>query len=156
MKIRLVYIQSSKEPWAESAEELYAKKLSGFGKFEVLPIKAKSLSRGDSETKKKAESDLLLSKLEPSDINFLFDERGRQYGDSRLFANHIKKQIESSRRMSFFIGGAFGVTEEARSQFTEVLSLSNLVMNHHLAKTMVLEQLYRTMTIIKGIPYHND
>ncbi|MEO0337084.1 MAG: 23S rRNA (pseudouridine(1915)-N(3))-methyltransferase RlmH [Pseudomonadota bacterium] len=155
MKIRLIYIQSSKEPWAEEAESLYEQKLKAFGQIEILALKAKSHARAAADQKKLEESKLLLSKLETQDINVLFDEGGKVFGSSVLFSEELGKMIETSRRLSFFIGGAYGVEEKAKSEFQNVWSFSGLTMNHHLAKTVALEQIYRAMTILKGLPYHN-
>ncbi|NQZ00828.1 MAG: 23S rRNA (pseudouridine(1915)-N(3))-methyltransferase RlmH [Bdellovibrionales bacterium] len=156
MKLRLIYIQSSKEPWAEMAESLYAKKLKAFGQFEVLALKAKSHSRAASNQKKHDESVLLVEKIDPQDINILFDEKGQRFSSSIEFSDTLKKHIESSRRLSFFIGGAFGVDDQFKSKFTQCWSFSALTMNHHLAKTVAFEQIYRGVTIIKGLPYHNN
>ena len=156
MNARLVYIQSSKESWAEEAGALYEKKLKGFGQFELLAVKAKSMGRESSEKKKSLESELLVSKIENSDMNILLDEAGRSFADSIEFSKWIEKGFENHRRISFFIGGAYGVSEEYKNNFNHSVSLSGFTMNHHLAKTVLLEQFYRALTILKGIPYHNS
>lgn len=155
MKLRLIYIQSSKERWAEEAEALYTRKLTAFGDFEVIALKAKSHARSAAEQKKLEESKLLASKLEPQDINILFDETGKQFRSSLEFSRELQKHLETSRRISLFIGGAYGVDEDLAPQFFLKWSFSGLTMNHHLAKTVALEQVYRALTILKGIPYHN-
>jgi 23S rRNA pseudoU1915 N3-methylase RlmH len=86
MKLRLLYIQSSKEPWAEAAEAIYAKKLRAFGQFEALALKAKSHARAAAELKRSEESQLLASRLEPHEINVLFDERGKSFSSSESFS----------------------------------------------------------------------
>lgn len=156
MKMRLLYIQSSKESWAEAAEDVYHKKIKAFGQFEVLSLKAKSHSRAAADQKKAEETKLILSKLDSQDINILFDEKGHRFSSSLAFANDLQNCIESSRRISFFVGGAYGVDPEARTQFQKIWSFSNLTMNHHLAKIVALEQVYRALTILKSIPYHNQ
>lgn len=155
MNARLVYIQSSREPWAEEALELYTKKLKGFGGFETLALKAKSIGRDNAEKKKRLESELLASKIENSDLNILLDENGKPFPNSIAFSDLIAKGFESHRRISFFVGGAYGVSDEQKNRFDRLVSLSGLTMNHQLAKVVILEQFYRSLTIIKGIPYHN-
>jgi 23S rRNA (pseudouridine1915-N3)-methyltransferase len=155
MKLRLLYIQSSKEPWAEAAEAIYAKKLRAFGQFEALALKAKSHARAAAELKRSEESQLLASRLEPHEINVLFDERGKSFSSSESFSGQFQQMLETSKRINLFIGGAYGVDARLHQQFHFIWSFSGLTMNHHLAKTVALEQVYRAMTIIKGIPYHN-
>jgi 23S rRNA (pseudouridine1915-N3)-methyltransferase len=53
------------------------------------------------------------------------------------------------------IGGAFGVSDEVRQKSHRVISLSELTMNHLVAESVLLEQIYRSYTILNRIPYHN-
>ena len=156
MRVRLVYIQSSKEPWAELAENLYSRKLAAFCQFETLALKAKSHGRSDHQKKKSEESKLLISKIEPRDFNVLFDEAGQLFDSTLIFAEKIRQLTESYRSISFSIGGAYGVDEEAKGHFHQAWSLSHLTVNHHLAKIIAMEQIYRAFTVLKGIPYHNE
>jgi 23S rRNA (pseudouridine1915-N3)-methyltransferase len=54
------------------------------------------------------------------------------------------------------IGGAFGFGNEIRERADWTWSLSSMVLNHHVAQAVVLEQVYRAFTIWKNIPYHNE
>ncbi|HRO66365.1 MAG TPA: 23S rRNA (pseudouridine(1915)-N(3))-methyltransferase RlmH, partial [Pseudobdellovibrionaceae bacterium] len=106
--------------------------------------------------KKTAESDLILEYLKSDDYVILFDEKGESL-DSRGFARRLEQALGSSKkRLVFLIGGAFGVEEPVRKRADRILSLSPLTMNHVLAKTMAWEQIYRSFTILKNLPYHND
>lgn len=58
--------------------------------------------------------------------------------------------------MIFCVGGAFGFNEEIRKRADAVISLSSFVLNHHVAQAVVLEQVYRAISIQKNLPYHNE
>lgn len=156
MKIAFFYLESQKEDWALEAQSLYSEKIKRFSDFEIIKIKSPSVARDNKEYKVEEESKLILSKLKSDDYLALFDEGGKLF-DSIEFAQNFKRIQESNpKRIVFLIGGAFGVSEEIKKRANQKLSLSKMVMNHHVAMNMALEQIYRAFTIIKGIPYHNS
>jgi 23S rRNA (pseudouridine1915-N3)-methyltransferase len=59
-------------------------------------------------------------------------------------------------RIVFCVGGAFGFNDELRTRADTVISLSSLILNHHVAQAVVLEQVYRAISIQKNLPYHNE
>lgn len=156
MKVRLLYILSSKEDWFVSALETYDKKISAFVEFEVRALKAKSLGRENSAEKKLKESQLLLQQVSDRDFVILFDEGGKVFKDSVAFSDGLKKALESGRQsVTFLIGGAYGASEELKQRADRIWSLSALTMNHMLATIVAMEQVYRAYTIQKNLPYHN-
>lgn len=156
MKLVLLTVATAKEPWSEEAARLYTQKISHFNSFEILNLKPKKSSREDAQAKKKAESELILTSLTKDDVVIVFDERGRSLNSSE-FSKKIENVLSSSKKRAVFIvGGAYGVSEEVRLRAQEIISLSPMVMNHLLAQTVVLEQIYRAFTIIRGLPYHNS
>ena len=83
------------------------------------------------------------------------DERGREL-DSYKFSAEIQKAIEANKkRVIWVVGGAFGLSDDSKRRANVTLCLSKLTLNHLVAQTLLLEQIYRGLTIIKGIPYHN-
>lgn len=156
MKLAFFYLESQKEDWALEVQSLYSEKIKRFCDFEILKIKSPSVARDNKEYKVDEESKIVLSKLKSDDYLVLFDESGKIY-DSVEFANNFQRiQDSNPKRVVFLIGGAFGVSQEIKKRANQKLSLSKLVMNHHVALSMALEQIYRAFTIIKGIPYHNS
>jgi 23S rRNA (pseudouridine1915-N3)-methyltransferase len=155
MKFVLFNLATAKEPWAEEASELYKKKISHFIPFEIQSLKAKKSAREDADFKRNEESDLILKNLSNDDFVVLLDERGSAF-DSIQFSKKVENILGSSKKRAIFIiGGAFGVNDEVRKRADLKVALSPMVMNHLMAQTMSLEQIYRAFTIIKKIPYHN-
>lgn len=157
MKFAFLSVVGSKEPYATHAEETLIKKIDPIVRAEILPIKAKSAERADAAAKKIAESREILNKLGPDDYVWVFDEGGLQSKDSKEFSKWLVHGIESGkRRMVFIIGGAYGVGEDIRQRANRVVSLSSLTFNHHVAKIVAMEQIYRGLAIWKNLPYHNE
>ena len=155
MKFVLYNLATAKEPWAEEAARLYLQKISYFTPFQIQTLKPKKSSRDESAQKQKEESELILSTLSSDDFVILFDERGKSF-DSIEFSKKIGSVLSSSKKRAVFIvGGAYGVSDEVRARAQLVVSLSPMVMNHLLAQTVALEQIYRAFMILKNLPYHN-
>lgn len=84
----------------------------------------------------------------------LLDSRGKQLS-SEEFAKWLGEyQDRSSAPLLFAIGGADGFSDEARRAATLVVSLGRMTLAHELARVVLLEQVYRAFTIMKGHPYH--
>jgi 23S rRNA (pseudouridine1915-N3)-methyltransferase len=158
MKLALVYLKGQSSEWTDAACAEFSKKLSLLTPFEEIVIKAPSGDRGQASEKREAEGAALLKKLDkPGDKLILFDEKGREFENSRKFSEYLLKKIGSgSGRLIFAIGGPYGFSEEVRKHASETVTLSSLTMNHHVARVVALEQLYRALSIAKGLPYHND
>lgn len=155
MKFILYNLATAKEPWADEVNELYKKKISYFVPFDIQTLKTKKAAREDAAFKKSEESQLILKNLNGDDYVILFDEKGSVL-NSIQFAKKIENVLGSSKKRAIFIiGGAFGVSEEVQKRADLKVSLSPMVMNHLMAQAMSLEQIYRALTIIKNIPYHN-
>lgn len=155
MKFVLYNLATAKEPWADEAARLYTAKINHYTSFEIQTLKPKKSARDEAPQKKKDESDLIRSSLLTSDYVVAFDERGKVF-NSLEFAKKIDHILMSSKKRAVFvIGGAYGFTDEVRERADLVVSLSPMVMNHLLAQTVALEQIYRAFTILKNISYHN-
>ena len=105
------------------------------------------------EERKREEAQAILAKVQPGLIIAL-DERGRQLG-SEAFATRLAAARDSGTgHASLIIGGADGLSEEIRDKADITLAFGALTIPHQIVRALVLEQLYRAMTIISGHPYH--
>lgn len=155
MKLFLVTCISASEKWSTEAADLYLKKLNHFNSFEIKELKIKKSSRDDKEFKIKTDSDALLSEIQTEDFVVLFDERGEGL-DSHKFSEKLNQILLSGKKRGLFvIGGAYGVDDRVRQRANLKISFSQMVMNHLVAQTVALEQIYRGFTLLKNIPYHN-
>jgi 23S rRNA (pseudouridine1915-N3)-methyltransferase len=156
MKFFLVTCVSASEKWSTEAADLYQKKLKHFISFDLKELKIKKSGRDEKEYKIKSDSDALLEEIQSDDFIVLFDERGESL-DSRKFSEKLNLILLSGKKRALFIiGGAYGVDDRVRQRANLKISLSKMVMNHLVAQTVALEQIYRGFTLLKNIPYHND
>ena len=99
---------------------------------------------------------MILDKIKPSDYLILLDEGGKQYSSKQFAAFMEKKMIQSHKRIIFQIGGAYGFSEAVYKRANHQISLSEMTFSHQMIRLFFLEQLYRSMTIIRNEPYHNE
>jgi 23S rRNA (pseudouridine1915-N3)-methyltransferase len=156
MKAKFLSVETKTEPWVEAAKALYQKKIQPFFPIEIEEIKSPSLDRDDAVAKRKLEAEKILKKIKPTDFVVLFDETGRSFPNSEAFATEMGKTLDRSpSQLVFVVGGAFGFDESLRSRAQAAWSLGGLTFNHWIAQVVALEQLYRALTILRRIPYHN-
>jgi 23S rRNA (pseudouridine1915-N3)-methyltransferase len=104
---------------------------------------------------KKQEARAVLALLQKDDVLILLDERGKQFTSPEL-AQQIQQQAnESTKRVIFLIGGAFGVDDEIKHRANITWSLSKLVFPHMLVRLILAEQVYRACTILRNEKYHH-
>lgn len=130
--------------------ENYAERLSHYLQFEVLELPS---ARGDNEASNKArESDAILAKVAPRDRLVALDERGRMF-NSLDFSRYLSRTQNESKDLVFAVGGDAGLAPSVLSAAQLVMSLSPLTLPHRLARLVLVEQLYRAMTILRKEPY---
>ncbi|MBW8362138.1 MAG: 23S rRNA (pseudouridine(1915)-N(3))-methyltransferase RlmH [Kaistella sp.] len=157
MRINLVCIGKTDDKEISQRVSYYRSRLPKHWNFEITEIpdvkQAKNLS---PELLKKEEGKLLLQTCENSDLIVLLDEKGKQY-TSREFAGKIEHWMNSSvKKVAFFIGGAYGFSEEIYERANEKMSLSKMTFTHQMIRLFFTEQVYRADQILQGKPYHND
>ena len=110
----------------------------------------------DHDVTKEKEGQKILELLKKEDYVVLLDEKGRDIKSEALAELVENRMVDSVRRMIFIIGGAYGVSEQVFARANYVWKLSSLVFPHMLVRVIVLEQLYRALTILKGEKYHHE
>jgi 23S rRNA (pseudouridine1915-N3)-methyltransferase len=156
--VKLVFLTVSNKlpPWLSEISEDYKKKLSYWLATDIQVLKASGFGREAREKKKSEESQSLLNFLKADDFVVACDESGKSF-NSKDFSAKLEKTLSSGKkRLIFIIGGAYGLEDELINRANIKLSVSSFTLNHHVALALILEQVYRAMTIIKGIKYHNS
>lgn len=145
MRLRLVSIGRDRSGLFEPAVQEYAGRLKKQHDVELVELKEQA-----SREKEGAE---ILKKCGPRDVLVCLDERGRNLSSPELAAL-LGKWRDEGRDAVFAIGGDEGHDETVRTRASVVWSLSRAVMPHRLARVVVIEQIYRAFTILRGEPYH--
>ena len=92
-------------------------------------------------------------KFLPRDHIIALDIRGKEY-DSEGLAEWIERLSLSRKSLCFAIGGPLGLSKKILHSADEILSLSKLTLTHEMSRILLLEQIYRAYTIIRGEKYH--
>ena len=142
MKFKIAWIgKKTKEPAIQALTDEYLKRISRY-----VPVEGVSLK--DEAALKNVGGRGIRSFL------VLLDSRGKQLSSEELAKFLGNYQDQSSSPLVFVIGPANGFSEEARGSASLLLSLGKMTLAHELARVVLLEQLYRAFTILKGHPYH--
>jgi 23S rRNA (pseudouridine1915-N3)-methyltransferase len=154
MKLLVLELTKGRTPWADRAAEDYLARIGRFASIEER--KLKPAARGlDPERARLQEGERLLAAVQPGDHLVVLDERGESL-DTLAFRDLLAQgERQGYRRMVFALGGPFGHHADTRARAQRVLTLSPMVLNHQVARVLLLEQIYRGFTLLRGIPYHH-
>ncbi|HMT08985.1 MAG TPA: 23S rRNA (pseudouridine(1915)-N(3))-methyltransferase RlmH [Pyrinomonadaceae bacterium] len=145
MKIRFLWVGKTKNKHYLALQDDYLQRLSHFAKCEIVEVK--------DGGGKDAEGQRILQNLNPNSSVCLLDVEGRHLSSHELSREVERWQNTGRKETTFVIGGADGVSAKVAEMATDRISLSFLTFTHEMARVILLEQLYRAHTIIKGFPY---
>ena len=148
MRFRFVWVGKTRNKNYLALQDEYLQRLSHFVKCETVEIRDSAPHEG-----KEIEGKRILEKLNQTPFVCLLDVTGRGLSSPELAKEIEKWQNAGTKEISFVIGGADGIAPEVAASASVVLSLSFLTFTHEMARVVMLEQLYRAFTIIKGFPY---
>ena len=147
MNIKLIYISKNKSKNIEFLVEDYEKKINHFISYSSIGLKNKN---------QKSESNLILKNIKSNDLVILLDEKGKEFSTKDFSKFIFDKMMNRTKNIVFIIGGAYGFSSEFKKKFKLKIALSKLTFSHDMARLFFSEQLYRSLTIINNIPYHNE
>lgn len=156
MKTELIMVGKTADKHLAVGIDNYVERIGHYMPFSVIVIpelkNTKSLSE---EQQKDKEGELILQRIQTSDLLVLLDEHGHEFR-SVEFADWMQRKTNFVRRLVFVIGGPYGFSKSVYARANEQISLSKMTFSHQLVRLVFTEQLYRACTIIKGEPYHHE
>ena len=144
MKLTIAWIGKTRNSAIQSLTDEYVKRLKQFADAEGISLKDESALLKLCGREAKSSRRVLV----------LLESRGKQLSSEELAQFIRQYQERNPLPLVFAIGPADGFSENTRNHADFVLSLGRMTIAHELARVMLLEQLYRAFTIIKGHPYH--
>ena len=143
MKIKIAWIGKTKEPAIQALTDEYLKRIARYVPVEGVTLRDEAALLA-SGAKAGAKSTLVL-----------MDSRGKEFS-SEQFARFLGDyQDRNPLPLVFAVGGADGFSDAARAAAQHTISLGKMTLAHELARVVLLEQVYRAFTILKGHPYHS-
>ena len=158
MKIRILTIGKIKEAYLKQGILEYLNRLKPYSQIELLEVNDESIidNPHHSEIKKAIdiEGERLLKLIKPNEYVISLDLNKKEM-TSEKFAEYISNKLETNgAKISFVIGGSYGLSDELRNRVNDSVSLSALTFPQQLARLILLEQLFRAFKIINNETYH--
>ena len=144
MKLSIAWIGRTKDSAINALTIEYLKRLSRYATVDSMEVASEEALLKTMEK--------LGGRTQP--VLIILDARGRQY-TSEEFAELLRDQQDrGSQQIVFAVGPADGFSAAARHAAHLTLSFGKMTLSHELARVVLLEQVYRAFTILKGHPYH--
>ncbi len=138
MKITVLAVGKLRDAWVREGCDEYAKRIARHQPLDVVEVK---------------DAAQLASRVPPRARLVVLDERGREPTSAELAARVAAWQA-GALPVALVVGGADGLPADLVARADEKLALSRLTLPHRLARLLLLEQLYRALSILRGEPYH--
>ena len=148
--INFICVGNLKEKFWRDAQEEYTKRLSAFCKINIIEIQERNNENNVEITLEKEGKDIL---TKCKGYTILMDRLGKNLSSEEI-AKHIENLSLKNSEISFIIGSSNGVCEDVKKSSNEKISFGKNTFPHNLARVMLLEQIYRAMTIINHRKYH--
>lgn len=139
LKIKIITIGKTKEPWLQQASEEYQKRLQKKILIEWILCK---------------NSEHLQICLEKENVFICLDPKGKQMTSEEFSSFLFSTFDDTGARITLVIGGAEGLSEQIKKQSKGLISLSKMTFTHQITRLILLEQIYRALEIQKGSGYH--
>ena len=156
MKLHLIAVGHKMPSWIATGYDDYARRMPPDLPLALTEIKPGHRAAGeDGARARQVEAERILAALPAGCVPVVLDERGT-LASTRELAGWLTGWMDEGLSPAFVIGGADGLDDSVKARAGKLLGLSRLTLPHALARVMLAEQLYRSVCIIKGHPYHRD
>lgn len=158
MNITIIAVGKIKEKFYRDAISEYAKRMSRYGKFDIIEVADEQTKENASDTEnemvKQKEAERILKSIKADAYVITLEILGRKT-DSVGFAKKLNKlALNGNSHIVFVIGGSLGLHENVSKRANEKLSFSDMTFPHQLMRVILTEQIYRAHRIMNNEPYH--
>jgi len=154
LRVTILMVGKTRESFIQEGLAFYVKRLQPFLRLTLKSVRAEKEGAGLSpETLKAREGERLRAQIPPRALVTALTPQGREF-TSEEFAAWLTRREREARPLTFLIGGHWGLADGVIANAHQRLSLSRFTLTHELSRLVLLEQLYRAMTIRGGHPYH--
>jgi len=155
MKISIICMGKTREPFIQEGIEKYLRYIRPYAPVDIRELREEKIQDlKDAPRVRQREAIKIAKALQSGVHSIALDERGREL-TSHEFAGFLNDRLEQgTRELSFIIGGSLGLDESVTGSANTVIALSRWTLTHEMARLVLLEQIYRAWTIIRGKTYH--
>ncbi|XP_077222607.1 methyltransferase [Tasmannia lanceolata] len=155
LPIRILTIGKKRSRGIQLLVDEYKEKLKHYCRVDDIQIRSNPKSTGDVKAQIEGEDIVVMQHIRSEDWVVVLDEHGLDIGSEQMAELVGDAGKTGSSTLVFCIGGPYGHGHQLRERADVTIRLSSMVLNHQLALIVLLEQLYRAWTILKGQKYHH-
>jgi 23S rRNA (pseudouridine1915-N3)-methyltransferase len=153
MVISIIAVGKLKHPGLRDLCDEYTKRLRGRLRLDIIEVRAAGRREEKAAAAMRHEGDSIRRAI-PKNARVFCLTRNGPSETSEAFADRLATWKTDGRDVALVVGGAFGLDDGLREEAEATLGLSPMTLPHELARAVLLEQLYRADTILRGEPYH--
>ena len=155
LSIDIICVGKLKEKFFVDAVNEYKKRLGAYCKLNICELSEIAV-KNDAEIQKAldSEGEVISSKIPKDAYVIAMCVEGESLSSEKLSEKISGLAVQGKSKLCFLIGGSNGISEKIKSAANLRLSMSKMTFPHHLARVMVLEQIYRAVKIEEGSGYH--
>lgn len=156
MRLSLLCIGRLSAGWLQEGVDDYARRVGRYLPLKVDELKECKLGKkGDQRKIIQLEGEQLLARVPQGAYTVALDEKGKLFRSEDLADFLNRHMLDSTPELSFIIGGPYGLSSEIKEKADLKMSLTPMTLTHQMARLILLEQIYRGLTILRNEPYHN-
>lgn len=155
VRIKVISVGKTKEAWVKTGILHYQKLLKRFAELQLIEIKEEKITKGkETQAVLDAEGERILRYIRKSGLSIALDLKGKHFS-SESFARLLDQNVRRGySEFIFILGGALGLSPKILDICPIKLSLSQMTFTHEMSRVILLEQIYRAFSILKGTGYH--
>ena len=158
IKINIIAVGKLKEKYLDDACREYLKRLKAFAKVEIIEINEyrcpDNPSQSEIQNVLEKEGELILSKIPKGSFTIPMCIEGKQLSSEEFSAKLQSVMLEDTGEFTFIIGGSFGLSDKVKKEGKLKLSFGKITLPHQLMRDVLLEQIYRALSIMNNSKYH--
>lgn len=155
LPIRILTVGKKRSPGVQLLVDEYIAKLKSYCHVDDVPIRSNPKNARNARAQVEDEDTAAVNLIKSDDWVVLLDERGSDISSEKMAELLGDAGNTGASRLSFCIGGPYGHGQQIRERANVSIKLSSMVLNHQIALVVLVEQLYRSWTILKGQKYHH-
>ena len=154
MKISIWSVGKNHEAYIKDGVAEFTKRINHYYPIDWLIIAPSKATQPAAIKKEEAQN--IMKPMASTDVLILLDETGKMLNSPGLAQLIQQKANQSTQKIIFLIGGAYGVSDDIKKRANHTWSLSQLVFPHMLVRLILTEQIYRACSILANEKYHHD
>jgi 23S rRNA (pseudouridine1915-N3)-methyltransferase len=154
MKIEILTVGKPQNDNIKNLSQDYLKRISRYLPVELIWVKGEKIASLPAQEIMQREAVRLQQRIADGSYTVVLDKSGKMVSSTSFAAFIQKRQLESIKNLTFIIGGPLGLPDSFQKAASATISLSKMTFAHELTLVIVLEQIYRAMSIQHGSKYH--